>query len=121
MQLMTFATVIWIRQLRLKLIKHLQINKTPSYIKFKNKFLKKLCFSLWMDCKFELNNNLGFFWKSYNFVDIWQMQLMTFATVLKIRQLRFKIIYRYELWQMRHMTYDITQNIKEKSLKTIYA
>ena len=36
--------------------------------------------------------------------DIWQMRLMTFATVLWMRQLRFKSIYRYEIWHMRHMT-----------------
>ena len=32
---------------------------------------------------------------------------MAFATVLWMRQLRFKLIYRYEIRQMRHMTYDI--------------
>ena len=35
------------------------------------------------------------------------MRLMAFATVLWMRQLRFKLIYRYEIRQMRHMTYDI--------------
>ena len=50
-----------------------------------------------MECKFELNNNFEFFCKFYNYYVIEHMRLMTFATLLWMRQLRFKSIYRYEI------------------------
>ena len=89
--------------------KNLTLNtyNVKFFKKFSNKSFFKIMFSLWMECKFEFKNNFGFFCKFYNFFDFWQMRLMTFATVLWIRQLRFKSIYRYEIWQMRHIVISI--------------
>ena len=67
-----------------------------------------------MECKFDFKNNFGFFCKFYNFFYIWQMRLMTFATVLWMKKLRFKSIDKYEIWQMRHMTYDMTKHSRKK-------
>ena len=68
--------------------------------------------SLCMECKFEFKNNF-FFFNCHNFLDIWQMRLMTFATVIWMRQLTCLLIYKNEIWKKRHMTlatYDITKH-----------
>ena len=87
-------------------IKHL--HKLNFKKKFPKKIFFKIIFSLCMECKFEWKNN--FFGKFQNFLDIWRMRLMTFVTVLWMRQLTYKLIYVYEIWLMRHITlatYDI--------------
>ena len=61
-------------------------------------FLKKISSKLFfgcMECKFELK--IIFFCKFHNFLDIRQLRLMTFAIVLWMRQLKYKLIYRYEI------------------------
>ena len=61
-----------------------------------------------MDCKFELNKNFRFFWKFYNFFDIWQMRLMTFATVLSIRQLTFFLAVSEFPWYQNYFSIQST-------------
>ena len=58
----------------------------------------KLCFPLCMEFKFALKN-IFFFFKFHNFLDILQMRLMIFATVLWKRQFTYNLIYRFEIYE----------------------
>ena len=52
-----------------------------------------------------------YFWNYQNFLDIWQMRLMTFAKILWIRQFTYQV---WNLRSMRHIIFYITKHSRKK-------